>query len=49
MMNNAFYFILKTFFVLKVFKILSCLFGHVEKRLYQKKKLILKFIKLQPG
>ena len=31
MMKNAFYFILKAFFVLKIFKFLSWLFGHVEK------------------
>ena len=31
MMKNAFYFILKALFVLKIFKILSCLYGHVEK------------------
>ena len=30
MMKNAFYFILKTLFVLKVFKFLSRRFGHVE-------------------
>ena len=32
-MKNAFYFILKALFVLILFKILSWLFGHVEKRL----------------
>ena len=31
MMKNAFYFTLKALFVLKVFKFLSLLFGHVEK------------------
>ena len=30
-MKNAFYFILKALFVLKIFKFLSLLFGHVEK------------------
>ena len=30
-MKNAFYFILKTFFVLKIFQFLSWLFNHVEK------------------
>ena len=30
MMKNAFYFILKALFVLKIFKFLSWLFGHVE-------------------
>ena len=31
MMKNAFYFILKALFFLKIFKVLSWLFGHVEK------------------
>ena len=31
MMKNAFYFILKALFVLKIFKFLSRLFDHVEK------------------
>ena len=31
MMKNAFYFIFKTLFVLKIFKFLCWLFGHVEK------------------
>ena len=31
MIKNAFYFILKSLFVLKTFKFLSWLFGHVEK------------------
>ena len=31
MMKNAFYFILKALFALKIFKLLSWLFGHVEK------------------
>ena len=30
-MKYAFYFILKALFVLKIFKLLSCLLGHVEK------------------
>ena len=33
MMENAFCFTLKALFVLKIFKFLSRLFGHVEKRL----------------
>ena len=33
MMKNAFYFSIKALFVLKIFKFLSWLFGHVEKRL----------------
>ena len=32
-MKNAFYFTLKAILVLKIFKFLFCLFGHVEKRL----------------
>ena len=32
MMSNTLYFILKSFFVLKIFKFLSLLFGHVGKR-----------------
>ena len=31
MMKNAFYFTLKALFVLKIFKFLSSIFGHVEK------------------
>ena len=31
MMKKAFYFILKAIFTLKIFKLLSQLFGHVEK------------------
>ena len=31
--KNAFYFTLKSLFVLKIFKFLSLDFGHVEKRL----------------
>ena len=33
MMNNAFYFTLKAFFVLKIFKFLSWRFGYLKKRL----------------
>ena len=32
MMENTFYFILKVLFVLKIFKSLSRLFGHIEKK-----------------
>ena len=38
MMKNAFYFTLKALFVLKIFKFLSWLFGHVGKRLDYKNK-----------
>ena len=37
--KNAFYFTLKALFVLKIFKFLSWLFGHVEKRLDYKAKV----------
>ena len=33
-MKNGFCFTLKAFFVLKIFKFLSCLFGHLVKQLY---------------
>ena len=46
-MKNAFYFMLKALFVLKIFKFLS-LFVHVRKRL-DKKRLILKFMTSQTG
>ena len=36
MMKNAFYFMSKALFVLKVFRFLSRLFGHVKKQLDQK-------------
>ena len=32
MMKNAIYFILKVLFVLKIFKVVSWLFGHVDKK-----------------
>ena len=35
-MRNAFYFILKALFFLKIFKVLSLLFGKVEKQLDKK-------------
>ena len=43
MMENAFYFTSKAFFVLKIFKFLSWLFGHVAKRLDKKDKVNFKF------
>ena len=39
MTKNAFYFSLKALFVIKIFKLLSWLFGHVEKRLDEKDKV----------
>ena len=44
MMKNTFYFILKALFVLKIFTVLSRLFGHVGKI-----KLSSKFVTSQPG
>ena len=50
MMKNAFYFILKSLSVLKIFKFLSWLFGHVETNgLNRKIRLISKFMTSQPG
>ena len=43
MMKNALYFILKVFFFLEIFKLLSRLFGHVGKTLNSK------FMTSQPG
>ena len=42
MMKKAFYFTSKAPFVLKIFKFLSWLFGHVAKRLDKKDKLSFK-------
>ena len=50
MMKNAFYFILKTLFVLKILNFLSWPFGHVEKNgLIRKTRLISKVMTSQPG
>ena len=43
MMKNAFYFISKALFVLKIFKFLSWLFGHVAKLLDEEDKVNFKF------
>ena len=43
MMKNAFYFTSKVFFVLKIFKFLPWLFGHVAKRLDEKGKVNFRF------
>ena len=49
-MKNAFYFILKVLFVLKILTFSSWLFGHVEKNgLIKKMRLISKFMTSQPG
>ena len=42
-MKNAFYFTSKALFVLKIFKFLSWLFGHVVKQLDKKDKVNFKF------
>ena len=52
MMKNAFCFTFKALFVLKIFKFLSWLFGHVEKRkngLIRKIRLISKFLMSESG
>ena len=53
LMKNAFYFILKAPFVLKIFKSLSWFFGHVEKSCFDhgliRERLISKFMTSQPG
>ena len=46
MMRNAFYFMLKALFVLKIFTILSWHSGYVEKRRNKKLWLISKFYKV---
>ena len=43
MIKNAFYSTSKALFVLKIFKFLSSLFGHVAKRLDKKDKINFKF------
>ena len=43
MMKNAFYLTLKALFVLKIFKFLSSIFGHVDNDLIRKIKSISKF------
>ena len=48
-MKNTFYFTSKALFVLKIFKFLSWLFGHVVKRLVRKIRLISNFMTSQPG
>ena len=48
MMKNAFYFILKALFILKIFKFLSWLVGHVEETAWLE-RLISKFMTSQHG
>ena len=49
MMKNTFYFTLIALFVLKIFKFLSSLFGHVGDGLIRKIRLVSKFMTSQPG
>ena len=50
MMKNVFYFIWNALFVIKIFKVLSQLFNHVEKNgLIRNITLITKFMTSQPG
>ena len=43
MMRNTFHFTLKALFVAKIFKFLSCVFGHVAKLLVEKDKVDFRF------
>ena len=43
MMKNTFYFTLKALFVPQIFKFLSCIFGHVAKRLDKNDQVNFKF------
>ena len=47
-MKNAFYFTTKALLVLKLFKFLSRIFGHVAKRVDQKDKVDFKFYDATP-
>ena len=47
-MKNVFYFTLKAVFVLKIFKFLPWLYGHVEKLLDQKDKVNFKIYDATP-
>ena len=47
-MKNAFYFTSKALFVLKIFKVLPWLFGHITKQLDLKDKFNLKFYDRKP-
>ena len=49
MMKNAFYFTLKALSVLKIFKFLSWLSGHVKSGLIRRISLISKFMTSQSG
>ena len=47
--ESPFHFPVKALFVLEIFRFLSCLFGHAEKRRQEKKRLISKFMTSQTG
>ena len=47
--NDAFYFMLKSVFVLEISRFLSKLFDQVQKRLDNKAQVYLKFMKSQTG
>ena len=49
MMKNAFYFVLKDLFILKIFKFLSGIFGHMRKWFNKKGKVNLKLMSSQTG
>ena len=49
LMKNAFYFILKAYFVLKIYKFLSRLFGHVGKTARLRITITSKFMTSRPG
>ena len=46
MMKNAFYFILKALFAFEIFRLLSLLFGYVEKGLDKKAKINFNFFRV---
>ena len=48
-MKNAFYFMLKAFFVLDIFTFLPWLFVYAENNLIRKLRLISKFMTSKPG
>ena len=49
MINDAFYFMLKSVFVLEISRFLSKLFDQVQKRLDNEAEVYLKFMKSQTG
>ena len=49
MMKNAFYFTLKCFSILKIFKFSSSFFSHAKNGLVRKNRLVSKSMTSQPG